>query len=652
MATSQTKLGLVDERVVGLAPLEVPGEDVSDEATMARSPAVELYRTRAESVSERDADDVRDVAALCRRLEGLPLAIELAAARARTVPASAALALLDELPLDALRGGPRDAVTRHDDLRGAIAWTDSLLTDDERLLLRRVSVAPSPFDLDLAVAADGRSPADVLDALSALVDFHLVDPLGDGWFTMPASIRAYASESFDHEDRDAVVDRVVRWCAGERSWTGAREAVALEGALALAVDTGRTDEALLLVDRLGPMWHRARRRQAHHDRIEAVLAMPGDGATSAVRARAVLWSCLIAPPTATSENRELLLARLVESEAIARAEDDHELLLRAIAARFMANAALGDVEDTAAVIAEARVIAERLGDRRWIADCELWASRDAYRRLDLETAIRHALAGLIAGKELRDDRIVGHAAMILAPLRDSRPELAVEVPTLEEVLDPVRRAGLTEIEAYLLPMIVDDAVHAGAIDPAVQWCRDGLEIAAEDPEGVVAQVNLLAAVYVALAVGDEVLAARLYGVVRPGIELVLLAAQAFRTERHDKVVASLQDSLGPRFDELAREGAARTRLQAIEEALAALQRHAPAAAPPQQAKPQSTRLSPRERKVLALLAAGMTNKEIGAELSMSPKTVMHHTSAIYRRLGVRGRSEAAFWAANNGVTGA
>jgi DNA-binding CsgD family transcriptional regulator len=649
LVTSQTRLGVAGERVLPLAPLSVPGDDVTEPRVVSSSPAVELYLLRAGAVSDQADGDLVAVGELCRRLEGLPLAIELAAARARTLRAADVLALLDGVPLDALRCGARDAPARHHDLRSAIACTDALLGDDERALLRHLAVVPAPFDLDVAVAVHGDRPAaDVVDALSTLVDFHLVDPLGDGWFAMPATIRAYGAEDPDAAARDGAIDRFVGWCARGAARPGPRSEALLRGGLRLAIESGRSLEAHRLVDVLGRIWERTRRRREHHDLIEAALAMDAVDVPPAVRARALLWSAALAPRSATSVERELLARRIAEAHEVALAGGDDELLLRAVNARLLATAALGPVDDLAAAIAEARAAAERRGDRRWIARCDLWASHDAQQRGDAAASIHHARAALLAARELRDDRILAHASVLLAPVRDLRPELAADVPTLEEMLEPVRRAGLADFEGFLLPMLVDDAVHAGNVDKAVRWCTDGLELAADAPAAVVAIVNLLVAVYVAQALRDDAFAARLYGAIKDDVAGLVAVLQPFRATRHDDAVERLRASLGPRFDEYARAGAALSRRDAVEQALSFLSRHPrPARRRPRAA---SSRLTPRERDVLDLLAGGMTNKEIGRHLSLTPKTVMHHTTAIYRKLGLRGRSEAAVWAIHNDAT--
>ena len=133
------------------------------------------------------------------------------------------------------------------------------------------------------------------------------------------------------------------------------------------------------------------------------------------------------------------------------------------------------------------------------------------------------------------------------------------------------------------------------------------------------------------------------GPIRSAVAPILAIAPPYRLERHEAAVARLAATLGGRFDELLRAGASLEPPEAAEQLLGVLRDRRAVV------HDDRPRLTAREREVLGLLSRGMTNKEIGATLAVRPKTVMHHTSAIYRKLGVRGRSEAVVWAAHNGL---
>ncbi len=199
LVTSQAPLRLAAERVVALSPLTLP-QLPADAAVVLAQPAVALYCDRAEAANSHfrlDESNVAAVVSLCRELEGLPLAIELAAARANTFPARELVSRLTGQRLDVLRSARPDSPARHHDMRAAIGWTYNLLTGYEQRLLRRLAVADGAFDIDDAEALSDGDPADVLDALSALVDLHLIGPVAaDGLarFEAPPSIRDFAME--------------------------------------------------------------------------------------------------------------------------------------------------------------------------------------------------------------------------------------------------------------------------------------------------------------------------------------------------------------------------------------------------------------------------------------------------------------------------
>jgi predicted ATPase/transcriptional regulator with XRE-family HTH domain len=176
LATSRVALRMRGEREYRLATLELP-EDNSPPEALAREPAVVLFLERARAVSvdvEPDAANTLAVAAICRRLDGLPLAIELAAAWTRLLPPAALLARLEHR-LALLVGGSHDLPARLRTMRDAIAWSYNLLDPPEQRLLRHLSLFVGGCTLDAAEAVGGEtSPAALLERLAVLVDRSLV----------------------------------------------------------------------------------------------------------------------------------------------------------------------------------------------------------------------------------------------------------------------------------------------------------------------------------------------------------------------------------------------------------------------------------------------------------------------------------------------
>jgi predicted ATPase/DNA-binding CsgD family transcriptional regulator len=209
LATSQRPLNLAGEVVVPVDPLALPPEDAESATDLAASPAVRLFAERARSaVPGFDVTATpHTVAALCRRLDGLPLAIELAAARLRTFTPEELLARLDDR-FALLAEGPLGRLPRHRALDAAIGWSYGLLDDVERSVLQRVSVFAGEFEYDDVVAVIGQSDlstTDVAAVFPRLVERSLISRrrrVGQATtsYRLLDSIRVFASEQLRQTD--------------------------------------------------------------------------------------------------------------------------------------------------------------------------------------------------------------------------------------------------------------------------------------------------------------------------------------------------------------------------------------------------------------------------------------------------------------------
>jgi len=210
LATSREALAVPGEVQVAVHPLDLPpGDDEID-----ASPAVQLFVERARAVRPSFALTAANaplVASICRRLDGVPLALELAAARVKALPLEDIAARLDDR-FALLTAGPRTAEARHRTLRAALDWSHDLLTDAERTVLRRLSVFRGGWTVGAAedvCAGDGIERAEVLDLLLRLVDRSLVVSAADsGRFRLLVTIRDYAAERLrEAGEADAVRER-------------------------------------------------------------------------------------------------------------------------------------------------------------------------------------------------------------------------------------------------------------------------------------------------------------------------------------------------------------------------------------------------------------------------------------------------------------
>lgn len=206
LVTSQAPLRLRGEHEFPVPPLSLPdSDDFSNIERLSSFEAVELFTERAHAVTpafELNRDNAGAVVEIVRQLDGLPLAIELAAARSKLFPPRA---MVDRLQsrFDFLTAGSRDLPDRQRTLRGAIAWSYELLDEDEQALFRRLSVFSGGWDLSAAetVCADDSPNMDVLEGLSSLIDKSLVRPIhaesGEPRFALLTTIRAFGAEKLE-----------------------------------------------------------------------------------------------------------------------------------------------------------------------------------------------------------------------------------------------------------------------------------------------------------------------------------------------------------------------------------------------------------------------------------------------------------------------
>ena len=209
LATSRERLNLDGEVVWRLSPLALP-QTADTFAVASSAEAVRLFVDRARNVSpgfDIKPDNLPAIVAICRRLDGMPLAIELAAARASALSPAEIIARLDDR-LRLLTGGPRDADARHRTLRAAIDWSYQLLDPSERTLLQRFSVFAGPVRADAIAQICGEAPlapADVTDGLQKLADKSMlqIEPGADGGtrYRLLETIREYAAGKLAATDR-------------------------------------------------------------------------------------------------------------------------------------------------------------------------------------------------------------------------------------------------------------------------------------------------------------------------------------------------------------------------------------------------------------------------------------------------------------------
>ena len=369
LATSREPTG-----VAGEVTFLVPSLSLADEA-------IDLFSDRARRVRPHfnvTDDNAATVTEICSRLDGMPLAIELAAARVRALSLDEIVGSLhDRFRL--LTGGARTVVRRQQTLRASVDWSHALLTDTERILFRRLAVFLGGFDLDAAQAVAGDADVEryqVFDQLALLVDKSLVvaeNTSGRTRYRQLETVRQYAQEKLGesgeaevvrsrHRDHynsmAALLAAPARSDHQQRVEQADEEMDNLRSAFGWSIETGDIERALELASSLMPLWLSRSRIQEGLAWFDAVLTGNAtlDELAPHTRAR-VLADKTVLDAWVNTHNIEAAEQAL----AIARELDDPALLARALTA--CCSAAVYDTEVASRYFAEALGLARALGDQ-------------------------------------------------------------------------------------------------------------------------------------------------------------------------------------------------------------------------------------------------------------------------------------------------
>jgi predicted ATPase/class 3 adenylate cyclase len=318
LATSREPLRVAGEKVFPVPALGVPPPNVTSVAELNRFDSVRMFVERAAAASSGfaiDAGNAADIATLVRRLDGIPLALELAAARVGSLSVDQIVRRLgDSFELLRDRGSATEA--RHRTLSATVAWSHDLLSPEEQTVFRRLSVFRGTFDLDAAehVAADVAlaDTADITDVVGALVDRSLVVAergTGGYRYRMLEVVRHYAGTQLREAGEEAATrDRQAEWVEDQvgpalwpvnptPAWYSARmtDYHNIEAAHDWLVQTGRTAAALRMTVALGWLWYNEGYWTEGRTRVSSSLALPDDGESlSIARAEACVVAALLA----------------------------------------------------------------------------------------------------------------------------------------------------------------------------------------------------------------------------------------------------------------------------------------------------------------------------------------------------------------------
>jgi predicted ATPase/class 3 adenylate cyclase/DNA-binding CsgD family transcriptional regulator len=510
LATSREPIGMAGE-----ATWRVPSLSVADEA-------VELFADRARLAQAGFAvtgDNAAVLAEICQRLDGMPLAIELAAARVRALSLAEILGSLhDRFRL--LTGGARTAVRRQQTLRASVDWSHALLTEPERILFRRLAVFFGGFDLDAAQTIAGGGDVQryqVLDQLTLLVDKSLVvahDSAGRTRYGLLETVRQYALEKLGesgeadavrarHRDHYTAIAALLDAPAGSDYEQHIEQANTeidnLRAAFSWSRENSDVELALALASSLQPLWQARGRLREGLTWFDTALA--DDNAhrvevTAAVRARALADSAALGLWAGAADSPD----QAQQALAIAREVEDPALLARALTACGYI-ASFFDAEAARSYLAEAIGPARALGDP-WRLSQMLVAQAFAARAAGNPLAMRAAAE---EGRDLADaigDRFtsrrcrfgLGIAQASNGDLAGAVAQFAAVADEAEAAHDEIFRADSLAYQGVALAYQGDTAAARAAADAAVE--------AAAELGGLKAGVAYSALATAALAAGD------------------------------------------------------------------------------------------------------------------------------------------------------
>lgn len=459
LVTSREGLRVRGEREYPVPPLALPNlAEVSSLESISHYAAVELFVQRAQATKpdfQLTDETASAVAEICYRLEGLPLAIELAAARVKLLPPRAMLARLEHR-LEFLTGGARDLPTRQQTLRNAIAWSYDLLNEGEQKFFRRLAVFVGGCTLEAAeaVAADEREKGVTLDQLSSLLDKSLVREV----------------EGANSEPRFVMLEMLREFGLEELDTSGEGEAIRLVHAtfyLKLAQEAEAKSESAEQAQWMNRM-------EQEHDNLRSALEWSknaegtGELCMRLAGTLGVFWEAR----GYFSEGRERLSAVLDLPAAQGRTAERAKLLARAAELAYRQS----DYPATTALASESLAICREIGDKQGIASALIKLGNSATETGDYATAKKYLEEALNIWRELGDKHGTARALINLgwAALRPGDNELANA--RLEEALAISRGLGDTRSIGFELSGLGEVALRQGDYARATRLVEESLEL--------------------------------------------------------------------------------------------------------------------------------------------------------------------------------
>jgi predicted ATPase/DNA-binding CsgD family transcriptional regulator/transcriptional regulator with XRE-family HTH domain len=717
LTTSREVLRLGGEQVYVVAPLSLPktqsdsGEAREPVSAYGESEAVQLFVARAQSADstfQLDAVNVTAVAEICERLDGLPLAIELAAARIRHMTVDALRARIEHR-LHWLTHGPRDGPARQQTLRDAIAWSYDLLEDPERRLFRRLAIFAGgcTFDAADAVAnAGGDLGGSSHELVSSLVDKSLlrpdVGPDGEPRFTMLETIREYAAEQLKLAGEQTTIRRRhLRWCVhlSERvcaeiygpdaaawlrrltvEYDNVRAALAwsLEDEACASGEDGLRLAASLLAfwyirDHLSegrrwleqviarngtptpPAGERSSPMAGRHQEKASSVTLSHDPVRRHQWGRAPRIVALNGLALLAANQQDLAAAESACQEAmeLARRYGDEVGYAYALGSLAQCVRTRGDPQSSLALAEEALARFRGTGDPAgtWRAVTDLGQEMGARGELDRAQGFHQE--SLDIARSLGSPWQVAAALNRLGRVAYARGDLDRASTLVEESVSQWRPVDATRGLHLALATLGDIALKRGDARQAAARFQESLTLCqrAGDRAGVARALEGLASVWSACSrseSGDGALrAAMLFGAAEAAREAIWPPLEPDEEAARRRAIGATRAALGAAAFEVAW---ARGQTMDIVQAIAHVQsielplQSSDDMTGPTRLEQQARLLTAREREIVALLGRSRTNRQIAEELVTSERTIETHTRNIRDKLGLETRAQLIAWA--------
>ena len=615
VVSSRSSLRLSGEQECPVPPLALPGLQTTSPASIAACESVELFVERAAAATPGFAVDEKNAASIAQivqRLDGLPLAIELAAARVKLLPPEAILTRLDHA-LGLLVGGSRDLPDRQQTLRSTISWSHELLSEGGRRLLATCSVFRGGASLEMIelvckTAVDIGMP--VLDGLQELVDQSLLRPAptsGRPRYTMLETIREFAAERLAEMPEAVGI---------QESHAAAFLVLAEE-----ARSPGTAADEKEWFDRL----------ELEHNNVRAAIEWycresPADALRLAA-AMSNFWSWR----GHFTEGRERLRVLL---ELVADASPTR---VRALNGAAWLAIDQGDHAEAATRLEESLALSRRLNYRAGEGMAIVYLARSSIasqRAAEAAPYVEDAIAML---REAQDGPGVALCFMYAGLVAQFTDQLEVACDCFAQCIRLSQELGIDSVAARVSQLLGIARLDLGELGAARAALEQGLPASLELGDRWVVPIGLGGFASLAARTGRPRQALRLAGAATAYSETNHFSIPPAMQAVIDRWLAPARKTVGAAAAKLFAEG----RQMKVEEAVAC----ALANEPEETWRPGPRRsLTRRELEVAALVARGLTNREIASQLYLSVRTVDVHVDHILTKLGFHTRTQLAAWA--------